>query len=54
MGDDLSSHFSEIATFSAAIRSGSWDLWYDRVQGGYPLLMTYTPLPLLTIGYACL
>ena len=50
VGDDLSSHFSEIATFAAALRSGSWDLWFDRTQGGYPLLMTYTPLPLLTLG----
>jgi len=50
VGDDLSSHFSEIATFVAALRSASWDLWFDRVQGGYPLLMTYTPLPLLAFG----
>ena len=50
VGDDLSSHFSEIATFAAALRSGSWDLWFDRTQGGYPLLMTYTPLPLLMLG----
>ena len=44
VGDDLSSHFSEIATFAGALRSASWDLWFDRVQMGYPLLMTYTPV----------
>lgn len=43
VGDDLSSHYSEISTFSAALRSGSFDLWFDRTQMGYPLLMTCTP-----------
>jgi hypothetical protein len=42
VGDDLSSHYSEISTFSAALRSGSFDLWFDRTQMGYPLLMTCT------------
>lgn len=40
VGDDLSSHYSEISTFTAALRSGSFDLWFDRTQMGYPLLMT--------------
>ncbi|EKX50653.1 hypothetical protein GUITHDRAFT_135269 [Guillardia theta CCMP2712] len=50
VGDDLSSHFAEISFFAQSIRHGRLDFWFDQVQLGYPLFMTYSPLPLLLLA----
>jgi hypothetical protein len=31
---------------------GNLDFWFAETQLGYPLFMTYTPLPLLLLGPA--
>lgn len=51
-GDDLSSHFAEASTLASRLRGGDLDFWFSETQLGYPLFMTYTPLPTMLIGAA--
>ncbi len=45
---DLPSAIAEVQALAAALRRGELVAWYDGPNLGYPLVVTYQPLPLLT------
>ncbi len=49
-GDDNSSHFAEILVVADHLKAGETDFWFDQTNLGYPLFLTYQPLPALVMG----
>jgi hypothetical protein len=49
-GDDNSSHYAEILAIADHLKAGETDFWFDQTNLGYPLFLSYQPLPSLLMG----